>query len=44
MEKKSPTDGVRFRSLSLTMTSKRHRGVALAHDVGKRAGTDVVVR
>ena len=41
MEKKSPFDGPRLRSLSLTMTSNRHSGVVAVslagHDVGKPA-------
>jgi hypothetical protein len=48
IEKKSPTDGRRFPSLSRTMTSKRHKGEVLfsrdGHVVGKPGGGDVVGR
>jgi hypothetical protein len=43
--KKSPVDGARFRSLSITVTSKRHAGVVVpVHDSGNSDGAADVSR
>ena len=44
IEKKSPGDGAMFRSLSCTMTSKRHNGVVVLQAAGKPEGADDVSR
>jgi hypothetical protein len=38
IEKKSPIDGARFRSLSCTMTSKRHNGEVDVSCIGQVDG------